>query len=144
MTDDSSDPRRRVNFINKQMDNTLSSSSSGPDDENDDPESNNLTNNSSSHLINNFTYSSNITGAHQSSSGSNGSNATGRKSKKRSHQWQMLEGYRDQIVKVNKPINYEGILLKRRNWPMKGWHKRYFILADGSLSYGKSKQDVRS
>lgn len=45
-------------------------------------------------------------------------------------------------MKVQKPQNYEGILLKRRNWPMKGWHKRYFILSDGILTYGKSKADV--
>jgi hypothetical protein len=25
---------------------------------------------------------------------------------------------------------------------MKGWHKRYFTLADGILKYGKSKSDV--
>ena len=54
----------------------------------------------------------------------------------------MIEGYRDPNMKVQKPHNTEGILLKRRNWPMKGWHKRYFILADGILSYGKSKSDV--
>jgi len=45
-------------------------------------------------------------------------------------------------MKVQKPANFEGILLKRRNWPMKGWHKRYFILSDGILTYGKSKADV--
>lgn len=56
--------------------------------------------------------------------------------------WEVIEGYRDPNIKVQKPINYEGILLKRRNWPMKGWHKRYFILADGILTYGKSKTDV--
>lgn len=45
-------------------------------------------------------------------------------------------------MKITKPENYEGFLLKRRNWPMKGWHKRYFTLADGILKYGKSKNDV--
>lgn len=54
----------------------------------------------------------------------------------------MIEGYRDPNLKISKPENYEGCLLKRRNWPMKGWHKRYFILADGVLTYGKSKTDV--
>ena len=34
-------------------------------------------------------------------------------------------------------------LMKRRKWPYRGWHKRYFLLADGYLSYGKSEQDVR-
>ena len=62
---------------------------------------------------------------------------------KKRAQWEVIEGYRDSNLKVQKPNNTEGILLKRRNWPMKGWHKRYFILADGILSYGKSKSDVR-
>lgn len=56
--------------------------------------------------------------------------------------WEVIEGYRDPNMKVAKPQNYEGVLLKRRNWPMKGWHKRYFILADGILTYGKNKADV--
>jgi hypothetical protein len=56
--------------------------------------------------------------------------------------WEVIEGYRDPNMKVVKPQNYEGILQKRRNWPMKGWHKRYFILADGILTYGKNKADV--
>ncbi|XP_015244562.1 PREDICTED: oxysterol-binding protein-related protein 7 [Cyprinodon variegatus] len=36
----------------------------------------------------------------------------------------------------------EGYLLKRRKWPLKGWHKRYFILEAGILRYSKSQQDV--
>jgi hypothetical protein len=53
-----------------------------------------------------------------------------------------MEGYRDPNMKISQPANYEGILLKRRNWPMKGWHKRYFMLVDGILSYGKTKTDI--
>ncbi|KAM9837523.1 oxysterol-binding protein-related protein 7 [Aulostomus maculatus] len=36
----------------------------------------------------------------------------------------------------------EGHLLKRRKWPLKGWHKRYFILEGGILRYCKNQQDV--
>lgn len=36
----------------------------------------------------------------------------------------------------------EGYLLKRRKWPLKGWHKRYFVLESGILRYSKSQQDV--
>uniref|UniRef100_A0A8C6LYH9 Oxysterol-binding protein n=1 Tax=Nothobranchius furzeri TaxID=105023 RepID=A0A8C6LYH9_NOTFU len=36
----------------------------------------------------------------------------------------------------------EGYLLKRRKWPLKGWHKRYFVLEGGTLRYSKSHQDV--
>jgi hypothetical protein len=34
--------------------------------------------------------------------------------------------------------NIRGFLLKKRKWPLKGFHKRYFILEDGVLSYGRS------
>uniref|UniRef100_A0A8C7XUU7 Oxysterol-binding protein n=1 Tax=Oryzias sinensis TaxID=183150 RepID=A0A8C7XUU7_9TELE len=36
----------------------------------------------------------------------------------------------------------EGYLLKRRKWPLKGWHKRYFVLDGGTLRYSKNQQDV--
>ncbi|XP_077482556.1 oxysterol-binding protein-related protein 7 isoform X1 [Stigmatopora argus] len=36
----------------------------------------------------------------------------------------------------------EGYLLKRRKWPLKGWHKRYFVLEGGTLRYCKNQQDV--
>ena len=26
-----------------------------------------------------------------------------------------------------KPRRYEGFMSKKRKWPLKGWHKRYFI-----------------
>ncbi|XP_067824927.1 oxysterol-binding protein-related protein 7 [Heptranchias perlo] len=36
----------------------------------------------------------------------------------------------------------EGYLLKKRKWPLKGWHKRYFILEKGILKYAKTQQDL--
>lgn len=36
----------------------------------------------------------------------------------------------------------EGYLLKKRKWPLKGWHKRYFFLEAGILRYSKNQQDV--
>nr|XP_020468459.1 oxysterol-binding protein-related protein 3 isoform X2 [Monopterus albus] len=33
-------------------------------------------------------------------------------------------------------------MLKKRKWPMKGWHKRYFFLDKGILKYGKCSADV--
>ncbi|CAG00656.1 unnamed protein product [Tetraodon nigroviridis] len=36
----------------------------------------------------------------------------------------------------------EGYLLKRRKWPLKGWHKRYFVLEAGILRYSKNQHDV--
>ncbi|XP_070707814.1 oxysterol-binding protein-related protein 7 [Pempheris klunzingeri] len=43
---------------------------------------------------------------------------------------------------VTTPGICEGYLLKRRKWPLKGWHKRYFVLEAGILRYSKNQQDV--
>ncbi|CAB1444588.1 unnamed protein product [Pleuronectes platessa] len=43
---------------------------------------------------------------------------------------------------VSTPGICEGYLLKRRKWPLKGWHKRYFVLEAGILRYSKNQQDV--
>ncbi|VDN13771.1 unnamed protein product [Dibothriocephalus latus] len=36
------------------------------------------------------------------------------------------------------PDPVEGYILKGRKWPLKGYHKRYFRLAAGSLIYAKT------
>uniref|UniRef100_A0A8C3ALZ3 Oxysterol-binding protein n=1 Tax=Cyclopterus lumpus TaxID=8103 RepID=A0A8C3ALZ3_CYCLU len=41
------------------------------------------------------------------------------------------------------PDRQEGFLLKRRKWPMKGWHKRYFVLEKGILKYAKRGTDLK-
>ncbi|ELT87291.1 hypothetical protein CAPTEDRAFT_150458 [Capitella teleta] len=33
-------------------------------------------------------------------------------------------------------------MLKRRKWPLKGWHKRFFALDKGMLTYAKSSNDI--
>uniref|UniRef100_A0A5F4WAC5 Oxysterol binding protein like 7 n=1 Tax=Callithrix jacchus TaxID=9483 RepID=A0A5F4WAC5_CALJA len=40
------------------------------------------------------------------------------------------------------PERQEGHLLKKRKWPLKGWHKRYFVLEDGILHYATTRQDI--
>ncbi|KAM6295468.1 oxysterol-binding protein-related protein 7-like, partial [Aegotheles albertisi] len=40
------------------------------------------------------------------------------------------------------PQRHEGYLLKKRKWPLKGWHKRYFVLENGVLKYSTTHQDV--
>ncbi|XP_070249415.1 oxysterol-binding protein-related protein 7 [Myotis yumanensis] len=40
------------------------------------------------------------------------------------------------------PERQEGHLLKKRKWPLKGWHKRYFVLEDGILRYATTRQDI--
>uniref|UniRef100_A0A3B3UVV2 Oxysterol-binding protein n=1 Tax=Poecilia latipinna TaxID=48699 RepID=A0A3B3UVV2_9TELE len=43
---------------------------------------------------------------------------------------------------MSPPGMCEGYLLKRRKWPLKGWHKRYFVLEAGILRYSKNQQDA--
>lgn len=37
--------------------------------------------------------------------------------------WEILEGLRAGVSPVLEPPKHEGYMLKRRKWPMKGWHK---------------------
>uniref|UniRef100_A0A672I217 Oxysterol-binding protein n=1 Tax=Salarias fasciatus TaxID=181472 RepID=A0A672I217_SALFA len=34
-------------------------------------------------------------------------------------------------------------MLKKRKWPLKGWHKRFFVLDNGILKYSKSPIDIQ-
>ncbi|XP_061885284.1 oxysterol-binding protein-related protein 3-like isoform X1 [Entelurus aequoreus] len=74
--------------------------------------------------------------AHSDSSGS---------SKQDSNQdsWEIVEGIRGAPAVMQQPEQQEGFLLKRRKWPMKGWHKRYFVLDKGVLKYAKHGTDIR-
>nr|CAB3264583.1 oxysterol-binding protein-related protein 6 [Phallusia mammillata] len=42
----------------------------------------------------------------------------------------------------NIPKKCEGYLMKKKKWPMKGWHKRYFLLDSGFLKYAKSPHSI--
>jgi hypothetical protein len=59
------------------------------------------------------------------------------------HDWEILEGLKDGQKCEDKPDKYEGLMMKRRKWPMKGWHKRYFVLENGVLTYAKSTNDIQ-
>ena len=63
-------------------------------------------------------------------------------SHKSSNEWEILEGLKDGQKCEDKPVKYDGYMLKRRKWPLKGWHKRYFHLENGILSYSKSPNDM--
>ncbi|TNN88101.1 Oxysterol-binding protein-related protein 3 [Liparis tanakae] len=56
--------------------------------------------------------------------------------------WEIVEGLRGVPASMQEPDRQEGFLLKRRKWPMKGWHKRYFVLEKGILKYAKRGSDV--
>ncbi|XP_076865518.1 oxysterol-binding protein-related protein 3a isoform X2 [Brachyhypopomus gauderio] len=51
--------------------------------------------------------------------------------------WEVVDSLRGAWTNLPEPSKQEGVLLKRRKWPMKGWHKRYFLLDKGILMYGK-------
>uniref|UniRef100_A0A3B4TIF0 Oxysterol-binding protein n=1 Tax=Seriola dumerili TaxID=41447 RepID=A0A3B4TIF0_SERDU len=57
--------------------------------------------------------------------------------------WEIVEGLRGVPASMQEPDRQEGFLLKRRKWPMKGWHKRYFLLEKGILKYGKRGTDLK-
>ncbi|UJR21278.1 hypothetical protein I4U23_024370 [Adineta vaga] len=40
-------------------------------------------------------------------------------------------------------ITLSNYLMKKRKWPYRGWHKRFFVLQNGSLVYGKSEQEIK-
>uniref|UniRef100_A0A8D3D4V1 Oxysterol-binding protein n=1 Tax=Scophthalmus maximus TaxID=52904 RepID=A0A8D3D4V1_SCOMX len=60
----------------------------------------------------------------------------------RQDSWEIVEGLRGGFGNVLEPQKQEGFMLKRRKWPMKGWHKRYFFLDKGILKYGKCCADI--
>ncbi|XP_053205634.1 oxysterol-binding protein-related protein 7-like isoform X2 [Panonychus citri] len=62
--------------------------------------------------------------------------------KHRNSDWIILEGLRGDLRYEGVPSHFEGFLLKRRKWPLKGWHKRYFYLEKGILKYAKTPVDI--
>ncbi|NWS62270.1 OSBL7 protein, partial [Chunga burmeisteri] len=59
-----------------------------------------------------------------------------------SESWEVVEEPRVRGSPGQEPQRHEGYLLKKRKWPLKGWHKRYFVLENGILKYATTRQDV--
>ncbi|XP_075299780.1 oxysterol-binding protein-related protein 7 isoform X2 [Opisthocomus hoazin] len=59
-----------------------------------------------------------------------------------SESWEVVEEPRARGSPGREPQRHEGYLLKKRKWPLKGWHKRYFVLENGILKYATTRQDV--
>ncbi|RXM32142.1 Oxysterol-binding protein-related protein 7 [Acipenser ruthenus] len=66
-----------------------------------------------------------------------------------SRNWEVMEDPQNEISggegggrDLAQPDKQEGYLLKKRKWPLKGWHKRYFVLDSGILKYAKTQQDI--
>uniref|UniRef100_G3UEF1 Oxysterol-binding protein n=1 Tax=Loxodonta africana TaxID=9785 RepID=G3UEF1_LOXAF len=56
--------------------------------------------------------------------------------------WEVVEGLRGEMNYTQEPPIQKGFLLKKRKWPLKGWHKRFFYLDKGILKYAKSQTDI--
>ena len=46
-----------------------------------------------------------------------------RKRHKARQDWEIVEGLKEGQICEKKPDDYKGYLMKRRRWPLKGWHK---------------------
>ncbi|XP_069814875.1 oxysterol-binding protein-related protein 3 isoform X2 [Dendropsophus ebraccatus] len=60
----------------------------------------------------------------------------------RQDSWEIVEGLRGSNSCTQEPQKKEGFLLKKRKWPLKGWHKRYFYLDKGILKYAKGPTEM--
>ena len=83
------------------------------------------------------------TGAGQpQGAGAAAANPGGRAGKRKGSEWEILGSLEKGVAYTITPRRYEGRLLKRRKWPLKGWHKRFFVMDQGVLFYGKSSADI--
>ncbi|XP_059961969.1 oxysterol-binding protein-related protein 6 isoform X6 [Mesoplodon densirostris] len=62
---------------------------------------------------------------------------------KEADSWEIIEGLKIGQTNVQRPDKHEGFMLKKRKWPLKGWHKRYFVLDNGMLKYSKVPLDIQ-
>uniref|UniRef100_A0A3P9KZM2 Oxysterol-binding protein n=1 Tax=Oryzias latipes TaxID=8090 RepID=A0A3P9KZM2_ORYLA len=76
------------------------------------------------------------------SSMSSSNSSSSSKHDSRQDSWEMVEGLSGSLSNAMEPQKQEGYMLKKRKWPMKGWHKRYFFLDKGTLKYGKCRSDI--
>ncbi|XP_054643538.1 oxysterol-binding protein-related protein 6 isoform X7 [Dunckerocampus dactyliophorus] len=80
------------------------------------------------------------TPVHKSASSSSSSQ---RDSRQETDSWEIIEGLKIGQSNVQRPDKHEGFMLKKRKWPLKGWHKRFFVLDNGMLKYSKSPIDIQ-
>ncbi|XP_051728797.1 oxysterol-binding protein-related protein 7-like isoform X8 [Ctenopharyngodon idella] len=79
----------------------------------------------------------------------NGSTGSLRHSRQNSRDWEVISDSECSapftgisIVNNAVPGICEGFLMKKRKYPLQGWHKRYFVLDKGILKYSKTQQDI--
>ncbi|KAM6956064.1 oxysterol-binding protein-related protein 6 [Lycodopsis pacificus] len=71
------------------------------------------------------------------------SSSSQRDSRQEADSWEIIEGLKIGQSNVQRPDKHEGFMLKKRKWPLKGWHKRFFVLDNGILKYSKSPIDIQ-
>ncbi|XP_057195541.1 oxysterol-binding protein-related protein 3 isoform X2 [Triplophysa rosa] len=76
------------------------------------------------------------------SSPSHSNSSSSSKHDSRQDNWEIVEGLRGGLSNVPEPEKQTGYMLKKRKWPMKGWHKRFFYLDKGILKYSKCQADI--
>ncbi|XP_031430703.1 oxysterol-binding protein-related protein 7-like isoform X1 [Clupea harengus] len=80
-----------------------------------------------------------------SRSGSTGSSLHSRQN---SRDWEVMNDIQPLVpvpapnLDINVPGICEGYMMKKRKYPLKGWHKRYFYLEKGILKYTKTQQEI--
>uniref|UniRef100_A0A7N6AYL3 Oxysterol-binding protein n=1 Tax=Anabas testudineus TaxID=64144 RepID=A0A7N6AYL3_ANATE len=57
--------------------------------------------------------------------------------------WEIVEGLRGLPANMQEPHRQEGLLLKRRKWPMKGWHKLKKGKLHGCIDVGLSVMSIK-
>ncbi|KAI4903561.1 hypothetical protein NFI96_022909 [Prochilodus magdalenae] len=80
---------------------------------------------------------------------SNSTGSSSRHSRQNSRDWEIVSDLQPHVgapggcgEKNSIPGICEGLLMKKRKYPLQGWHKRYFILEKGILRYAKTQQDL--
>ncbi|XP_066521482.1 oxysterol-binding protein-related protein 7 [Hoplias malabaricus] len=89
------------------------------------------------------------TGWHKPTHSRSSSTASSRHSRQNTKDWEIMEDLQadtcpsgDTVQDINPPGICEGYLMKRRKWPLKGWHKRYFVLDKGILRYSRNQYNI--
>ncbi|XP_016301862.1 oxysterol-binding protein-related protein 3-like isoform X1 [Sinocyclocheilus anshuiensis] len=79
----------------------------------------------------------------------NGSTGSPRHSRQNSRDWEVISDAEcsasvagASMANNTVPGICEGFLMKKRKYPLQGWHKRYFVLDKGTLRYSKTQQDI--
>ncbi|ROI81833.1 Oxysterol-binding protein-related protein 6 [Anabarilius grahami] len=87
-------------------------------------------------------------GWHKPTHSRSSSTASSRHSRLNIKDWEVMDDFPvdinftgENMQDANTPGICEGYLMKRRKWPLKGWHKRYFVLDKGVLRYSKNQHD---